>query len=523
MSTAFAVALMGTASAQNLVYCSEGSPEGFDPALFTSGTSFDASARPVFSRLVEFIKGTTTLEPGLAEKWDVSEDGQEYTFYLRKGVKFHTTKFFKPTRDFNADDVIFSFERQQKKDHPWASYTAGVAYEYFNSMDMADLIKEIVRVDDYTVKFVLTRPEAPFLANLAMDFASIVSKEYADQLEKAGKKEQFNLAPIGTGPFVFQAYQKDAAVRFKSFPDHYKGKAKINNLIFSIVTDASVRVQKLKKGECQVIPYPNPSDIADLKADKNLKVMEGAGLNIAYVAFNTLKPPYDNVDVRRALNMAIDKKAIIDAVFEGGGQVAKNPIPPTMWGYNDKIEDHKYDPAAAKALLEKANVSGLKLRLWAMPVSRPYMPNARRTAEMIQADFAKIGVETEIMSMEWGEYLKRAAEKDRDGLVILGWTGDNGDPDNFMGVLLGCAGVGGANRAHWCYKPFDDLINKAKTTADVAERTKLYEEAQAIFNDQAPWIALAHSTVYMPMSAKVEGYTLDPFGKHEFDNVSLSK
>ena len=131
---------VGAAQAKTLVYCSEGSPEGFDPAPYTAGTTFDASSRPIYNRLVQFTKGASTTEPGLAESYDVSEDGLEYTFHLRQGVKFHTTEWFTPTRDFNADDVLFSFERQWKTDHPWHAYSTGITWEYFNSMSMGDLI-----------------------------------------------------------------------------------------------------------------------------------------------------------------------------------------------------------------------------------------------------------------------------------------------------------------------------------------------------------------------------------------------
>ena len=193
-----AVCLVGAgAQAKTLVYCSEGSPEGFDPAPYTAGTTFDASSRPIFNRLVEFEKGTTNVIPGLAESWEVSEDGLQYTFRLRPGVKFHTTEWFTPTRDLNADDVIFSFERQRDEANPWNQYTAGISYEYFNSMDMGSLIESIEKVDDLTVRFNLTRPEAPFVANLAMDFASVVSKEYADSLAAAGTQANFNQAPVG--------------------------------------------------------------------------------------------------------------------------------------------------------------------------------------------------------------------------------------------------------------------------------------------------------------------------------------
>ncbi len=513
----------GSANAKTLIYCSEGSPEGFDPAPYTAGTTFNASSRPLYNRLVEFERGTTNIIPGLAESWEVSDDSLSYTFKLRKGVKFHTTDFFTPTRDFNADDVLFTFERQLKKDHPWNQYTAGIAWEYFDGMDMPALIKSIEKVDDYTVKFNLTRPEAPMIANLAMDFASIMSAEYAAKLEADGKKEMLNQQPVGTGPFKFVAYQKDAVIRYAAHEGFWNGKQPIDDLVFAITTDASVRQQKLKAGECHVAPYPNPADLADLKADPNLQVLEQEGLNVGYLAYNTTQAPFDNVNVRKALNMAINKQAILDAVFQGSGKIAKNPIPPTMWSYNDDIQDDPYDPEAAKKMLDEAGVKDLKMKIWAMPVQRPYNPNARRMAELIQADFAKVGVEVEIVSYEWGEYLKLSKEKDRDGAVLLGWTGDNGDPDNFLAVLLGCSAVGGSNRAQWCNQEFEDLIQKAKTLPNNDAREPLYRDAQVVFKREAPWATIAHSVVFMPMSRKVTGYKMDPLGSHRFDGVDIAE
>jgi len=520
MSTMLAA---GAAQAKSLVFCSEGSPEGFDPGLYTAGTTFNASSRPVYNRLVEFDRGTTNVIPGLAESWDVSKDSLEYTFHLRKGVKFQTTDFFTPTRDLNADDVIFSFSRQWKKDDPWHEYTSGASWEYFDGMSMPDLLKDIVKVDDNTVKFVLNRPEAPMLANLAMDFASIMSKEYADKLAKDGKKEMLNQQPVGTGPFTFVDYQKDAAIRYKANPDYWGGKQAIDDLIFAIATDASVREQKLKAGECQVAIYPNPADLADLKADANLNVMEQEGLNIGFLAYNTQQAPFDNAKVRKALNMAINKKAILDAVYQGAGSIAKNPIPPTMWSYDNDIVDDPYDPDAAKKALDEAGVKDLKMKIWAMPVQRPYNPNARRMAELIQADFANVGVTAEIVSYEWAEYLKLSKDVKRDGAVLLGWTGDNGDPDNFLAVLLGCDAVGGNNRAQWCNKEFDALIQKAKTLPNNDAREPLYKQAQEIFKREAPWATIAHSVVFLPMSKKVTGYKMDPLGSIRFDGVDISE
>jgi dipeptide transport system substrate-binding protein len=519
---ALAALLAPEAHAQKtLVYCSEGSPEGFNPALYTAGTTFDASSRQIYNRLVEFEPGTTNIQPGLAESWTVSDDGLEYTFNLRQDVAFQSTDWFTPSRPFNADDVIFSFERQWKTDHPYHGVSGGT-YEYFNSMGLQDLLKSIGKVDEHTVKFVLNKPEAPFIADMGMDFASILSAEYADQMMAAGTPEQVDLQPVGTGPFQFVAYQKDAVIRYQAHPDYWNGKAALDNVIFAITPDASVRWQKLQAGECHVMPYPNPADLDAMRNHPDVEVLEQEGLNVGYLAFNTEKPPFDNARVRQALNMAVNKDAIIDAVFQGAGKVAKNPIPPTIWSYNEDVEDYPYDPDQAKQILQEEGVSDLQTDIWAMPVQRPYNPNARRMAELIQADWRSVGVDAEIVSFEWGEYLKRSLAGEHQ-TVLLGWTGDNGDPDNFLYVLLSCdAAKDGANRARWCYKPFDDLVTQAKRTADQAERTRLYEEAQVVFKEQAPWVTIAHSIVFKPIRKEVVGFKINPFGGHYFYGVDLA-
>jgi dipeptide transport system substrate-binding protein len=521
-ATAVAVLAAGAANAKTLVYCSEGSPEGFDPAPWTAGTTFDAASRAIYNRLIEFEKGSTDTKPGLAESWETSEDGTEITFRLRPGVKFHTTPWFTPTRDMNADDVVFTFERQFDAESPWHEYAPGIAWEYFNST-MASSLQEIVKVDDMTVKFVLNRPDATILATFPMDFASIMSKEYADQLEAAGTKEQLNVQPVGTGPFTFVDYQQDAVIRYQAFADYWDGKQPIDDLIFAITVDPGVRKQKLEAGECDIIPYPNPADIESLKANPDLTVMQQEGFNVGYLAYNTQQAPFDNPAVRKALNKAINKQAIIDAVFQGTGTAAVAPLPPTSWGYNDQLEDDAYDPEAAKAELEAAGVTDLAMKIWAMPVQRPYNPNARRMAELIQADFAAVGVDVEIVSMEWGEYLAQSSATDRDGAVLLGWTGDNADPDNFLGVLLGCDGVGNNNRAQWCHQPYEDLIQEAKLTFEEVERKPLYDQAQVIFKEQAPWATIAHSITTMPMRNTVTGYVQDPLGIHRFIGVDKAE
>jgi dipeptide transport system substrate-binding protein len=511
------------ASAKTLVYCSEGSPENFSPSINTTGTTFDA-VQQIYNNLVEFERGGTQVVPGLAERWTVSPDGKEYTFFLRKGVKWQSNKNFKPTRDMNADDIIFMIERQWKESHPYFKVTSP-NHSYFMDMGMDKLLKTVEKVNDMTVKITLNKPEAPFLSDLAMQYAGVQSKEYADVMLKAGTPEKIDQEPVGTGPFYLVQYQKDAIIRYKAFPEYWGGKAKIDDLIFAITPDASVRWAKLQKGECNVMPYPNPADVEAMRKDPKITVLEQPGLNVGYLAYNTTKKPFDDVRVRKAVNMAIDKKGIVDAVYLGSGIPATNPIPPSMWSYNKSVKDDAYNPEEAKKLLAAAGLAGgFSTDLWAMPVQRPYNPNAKRIAELMQADLAKVGIKAEIKSFEWGEYRKRMQAGEHQ-MGMLGWTGDNGDPDNFLHTLLGCdaANSGGSNVAKFCYKPFEDLVLKAKVTTDVKERTKLYEQAQVVFKEQAPWFTIAHAVQLKPMTKNVIDFKLSPFGRHSFYGVDIKE
>ena len=233
---------------KTFVYCSEGSPSTFNPQIATDGPTFVAAANTIYDRLVRFDRNSTKLLPALAESWKVEKNGTEYTFFLRKGVKFHTTKYFTPTRDFNADDVLFTFNRQRLSGHPFHKVGGG-NYAYYLGMGLDKMIKDIVKIDDYTVTFLLNYAFAPFLSNLGMHFASILSAEYGEKLIQENAKEQIDIRPIGTGPFVFRRYIKDTNIRFVSHPDYYRGKAKINRLVFQITPEASVRTQKLRSKE----------------------------------------------------------------------------------------------------------------------------------------------------------------------------------------------------------------------------------------------------------------------------------
>ena len=518
------LACMPTAqAASTLVYCSEASPAGFDPSQYTSGTDFDASAETVFNRLTQFKRGGTEVEPGLATRWEVSKDGLAYTFHLRDGVKFHSTEYFTPSRDFNADDVLFTFQRLLDANHPFRQAYPSES-PYFTDMGLNTTIKSVEKLDEHSVRFNLNNVDAAFVQNLAMSFASVQSAEYAAQLLKDGKAADLNQKPIGTGPFVFKRYQKDSQIRYVANKQYWKPEdVKLDNLVFAITPDAASRLQKLKAGECQVSGYPRPSDIEVMKQDPNLRVLQQAGFNLGFLAYNVTHPPLDQLKVRQALDMAIDKPAIIQAVYQSAGQLAQNALPPAQWSYDPNIKDAPHDPAKARALLKEAGVApGTTINLWAMTVQRASNPNARMSAQMIQQDWAKVGITANIVSYEWGEYIKRAKNGEHD-VMIYGWTGDNGDPDNWLGVLYSCAAVKGSNYAKWCNPQYDQLVQKAKLSSNRDERIKWYQQAQKILKDQVPITPIANSTVFQPLRKEVQDFKISPFGLTPFYGVSLNK
>ncbi len=370
-----------------LVYCSEGSPAGFDPGQYSSGVEYSASAETVFNRLVDFnLKSETPkIQPSLAERWDISEDGKVYTFHLRRGVKFHTTPWFKPTREFNAEDVLFTFERMRNPRMPFRkAYPTEFPYWHYTSFDK--LIEKIETPDLHIVRFTLKSPNAVFLSNLAVPPASILSAEYAAQLLKAGKPSDINRLPIGTGAFIFEEYIKDATIRFKGNLEYWEPeKVQLSKLIFDITPDAAVRTQKLKANECQVSVYPRLTDIAALQSDPNLKVLSKPTFGMSYLAYNVTHKPLNDVQVRHALDMAIDKKAIIKQVYEERAQIAVAPMPPLQWSYDKTLQDAPRDLKQTKALLAQAGLpNGFEISLWTPSQQRPYNPNPRLMAQVVE-------------------------------------------------------------------------------------------------------------------------------------------
>lgn len=505
---------------KTLNYCSEGSPVGFDPSQFITSVEYTASAFTIYNRLIQFKRGTTNIEPGLALRWDISPDGLIYTFYLRRGVKFHATSFFNPTRDFNADDVLFTFERMRDPEHPFRK-AYPVSFSYFLNLGLDKEIQKIEAIDSYTVRFTLKSVNATFLTNLSLAFASILSAEYADQLLKAGKAEDINWKPIGTGPFIFHSYNKDATIRFSGNPYYWRiSDVQVSQLNFKITPDSAVRIIKLKENECQVTSYPRPEDLASIKTDMNLRLLSQPGLNLGFLAYNVLHKPFDNILVRRALDMGINKKAIINAAFQnqGDAHIANTMIPPALWSYREQLEENSYNLKEAKKLLTRAGYpNGFKLSLWASPLQKYY--SSKLVAEIIQSDWKKIGVEADIVSHEWGEFVKRARAGEHDAVLVL-WTG-NSDLDDWFGALLSCDARNAANLSKWCNQPFDDLIIKARKTIDPIQREIFYKEAQQIFKRELPLTPILHATIYQPINKKVTNFKINPLNATLFTGVGL--
>lgn len=518
----FGVSFASMAKPSIFVFCSEGSPSFFNPQIASDGTTFDVTNN-LYNGLLEFKRGTSKIVPALARSWKVSKNGLNYTFYLRKGVSFHETSYFKPKRNFNADDVLFSFNRALDKKHPYHQVSGG-NYQYFEAMNLPSLIKRVVKVDDYTVRFELKKKNATFLVSLAMQFAVVLSKEYGDYLIQKKALEDIDQKPIGTGPFVLSEYVKDSIVRFKINKKYFKPPSSLDGMVFSITPDPSVRFQKLKREECHLISFPSPTNYEAISQNKKLKLIKEDVFNVAYLGMNVNKPPLDNLKVRQAIRHALNRSLYISAIYLGHAQEARGPVPPRMWSYNPKIKNYKYDVKKAKELLKSAGHSdGFEIDLWTLPVSRPYNPSGKKMGELMQADLARVGIKARLVSYDWTTFLKKAG-KGQHSLVQLGWTGDNGDPDNFLGALLSCSAVrSGTNVARWCFDPYDRLIQKAVQILDQKKRAKLYQKAQKIFGEQSPWVPLAHTYGYRGAVKYLQGYILPPHGSEYFYGVSLGK
>ncbi len=491
---------------QVLVLARSGDAVGLDPARETDGESFMPTSE-IFEGLVAFKPGTTEVEPALAESWTISEDGLTYIFTLRENVMFHDGSAF------NADAVVFNFMRQKDENNPYYQYGP---YKYWLNMNFHKIVDEVKALDEYTVQITLTKPNSPFLSSLGMNFMAMVSPTSIEQYKEDTKNN-----PVGTGPFMFVSWVKGDAITLKANPNYWRGAPTLSQVIFKVIPEPTARALALENGEVDIILYPSPEDIPRLEENEELEIYKTPGLNVGYMAFNTQKTPFDNVMVRRAISYAINKNDIIDAVYGALGRPAYTAIPPTMWGYTENLEKYAYNPERAKELLKEAGYpDGFTLTMWPIPVTRSYMPDGSRVAEIIQAQLAEIGIRATIELLDWGTHLDNV-DNGLHEIAFLGWRGDNGDPDNFLNVLLSAhtAVKPASNIAYWKNAEFTDLIDKASVIKSQEERAELYKKAQVIFADQAPWVPIAHSVDATPKRKYVKGYIPTPVG--EFHNLRL--
>lgn len=484
-----------------LVFGRGGDSTSLDPAITTEGEAFKVTDN-LFETLINFGEQDTEIEPGLATEWDTSEDGLKHTLKLREGVKFHDGT------DFNAEAVVFNFER-------WKAGNAEQFY-YYNSQ-FGDKIDSVKAVDAYTVEFTLNKPIAPFFKNLAMSPFGIASPA---AIEKHGEKFMEN--PVGTGPFVFKEWKRNDRITIEKYADYWQeGLPKLDQVIFRAIPENSARLNALASGEVDLIDGVNFSDVATIEGNPDLQVFERPTLNVAYLGLTNTRGPLKDKLVRQALNHAVDKKALIEAFYAGAADPAINPMPPVVAGYNDAVEDYPYDPEKAKELLKEAGYeNGFEMELWAMPVARPYMPDGQKVAEALQANFEAIGVKAKIVSYEWGTYLEKANKGEADSF-LLGWTGDNGDADNFLYVLLDEDAIGSNNYTYYKNSEVHELLLKAQASSDQAEREELYKQAQVIIKDDAPWIPLVHSRPILAGKAGISNFKPHPTGSDLLSHVEL--
>ncbi|MEO3999547.1 ABC transporter substrate-binding protein [Mesorhizobium sp. CAU 1732] len=519
--------LSAPAMAGTLTVCLEGAPETFNPQLTSSGTTSTVLGQ-IYDGLVAVERGGSQIEPALAESWDVSEDGRTYTFHLRQGVKWQTTSDFTPSREFNADDVIFTFERMLDADHAYNKVNGG-NYITFNTK-LADALESVEKIDDHTVAFTLKEALAPFTGIMAHGSLKITSAEYAEQLLEAGTPELFDRNPVGTGPFQLQAYQTDAVVRLLPFAQTWGAEQNIaentpmvDAIIMAISADASVRVQRALAGECQIAFYPNLADAPLIEQSENLDLVVAKVASSGFITFNFKMEKFQDIRVRQALAHAINMEPLVEVVFNGMGHVTGAVVPPAFWGHADDLAPYAYDPEKAKQLLADAGFAdGFETQLWAVPVARPYMPNGRRAAEMIQADWAEIGVKAEIVTYEWAEYIQRARAFEAE-VGMFGGIYDFPDPSQIPNNYFTCNSEGTpspSNIGAWCNEEFISVMAEAGAITDQEKRAELYLKAQHILYDDVPAVMFGGADQLMAVSKDVKGFAPAIFGTSRMSGVT---
>ncbi len=483
-----------------------GDSVGLDPIQVTDGESFKVTQQ-IYDNLVQYEPGTTDVIPALAKEWDVSEDGKTWTFYLRENAMFHDGN------PVNAEAVKWNFDRWRFEDH---EYHIGGEFIYYGYMfgGFPGVIEEVNVVDEYTVEFVLNKTQAPFLNNLAMVPFGISSPV---AVKKWG--EDYFKHPVGSGAFKFVEWQEGNRVVVEANEDYWGGRPYLDKVVFRSIPDNAARFMELQAGTIDMMDGVSPEDVESIKTAEDLNLLLRPSMNVGYFAMNFSMPPFDDPLVRKAFNHAINKEALIGAFYAGLAEPAKNPMPPSIWGYNDAIEPYEYNPEKAKELLAEAGYEdGFEFDLWYMPVPRPYMPQGKFIAQAIQNFLSQVGVTANLVSYDWGTYLDKTRNEEAQ-TYLLGWTGDNGDPDNFLYVLLDKTNSDNAYES----EELHEVLVEAQRTIDKDKRIELYKEAQEIIHEDAPWVPLVHSTPPLALKPMVKNYIPNPTSTEKFKDVWLDQ
>ncbi|MFA1820975.1 ABC transporter substrate-binding protein [Virgibacillus oceani] len=501
---------------QILVFARGGDSTSLDFASVSDGESSRVT-KNIFESLLNYERDSFEIVPGLAHDWEVSEDGLEYTFYLEEDVKFHDGT------DFNAEAVKINFERWSDREHEYAFLDDGYIYPLYETMfggvkgGEGHVIDEINVISDHEIEFVLNRPLGSFLQNLAMHYFAITSPAALDEYGP-----DIGENPVGTGPFKFVSWEKDSQIILEKNEDYrMEGLPKLDRVIYQVIPDNGARVIALRSGEVDIIDDVNPDEAEGIESDDDLELYARNENNIGFLGFNVEKPSLDDKLVRQAITHAIDTQSIVDALYAGYATPAVNLIPPNYLGHNDDIEGYEYNTEKAKELLADAGYEdGLELDLWVMPVSRPYMPDPERVAEIVQNNLGEVGITTNIVREEWAPYLEKTSNGEQE-LYLLGWSGSNGDPDYFFNSLLHGDAIGGENRTFYKNEEVDELLDQAVETIDQEERAELYKKAQVILHEDAPAVNIVHSTPLVAAKSSVKNFVPHPSTSDPLEEVEI--
>jgi peptide/nickel transport system substrate-binding protein len=527
----------GGATGGTLVFAGAADPVVLDGALVSDGESLRVITQ-IFETLVALKPGTTEPEPGLAESWEANDDGTVWTFKIRDGVKFHDGT------DLDAEAVCFNFDRwynfKGPLQNPSATYYWQVVLGGFSTFNKdsgapeESLYKSCEASDASTAVLTLTKPSATFIPALSQQAFSIASPKALQEFDAdAGTVDADGVFqpsgtfgtehPIGTGPFKFDSWTRNDRITLSRYDDYWGDKAKIDTLIIRPIADNAARLQALQTGEIQGYDLVEPQDIATIEGDSNLQVIDRPAFNVAYVGFNIAKKPTDDVEVRKAIAYGLDREAVVDNFYSGRAVVAKEFMPPEVVGYADDVTEYPYDPEKAKQILQDAGYTlPVPLEFWyPTDVSRPYMPDPKRNFEAFAASLNKSGFKVTAKSAPWNpDYLGRADAGNAGNLRMLGWTGDYGDADNFIGTFFQ------SPQKAWgtTEKPLteiQDLLDQAEIETEESKREELYQEANRKIMEQLPGVPYAHSKPALAFSAKVKGYVASPTTNESFATVTL--